>query len=188
MRFPCAVIDPPWPYPEGFNGFGARRALPYEAMLLEAIAALDVRSVLEREGYLFVWTTNRYLEAAYPIVAGWGCTPRQTIVWAKPEGARQGLGGMFATNVEFCIVAQAIRPGTNAHGRRTRGVRMPSSWFTWPVREHSEKPDEFYAVVEQVARGPYADIFARKQRLGWTALGRAVDGLDIAESLRRAAA
>lgn len=172
-KYATIVVDPPWPYNEGWPAWrndGVRRVLPYEAMNLPEIADLNVGRLLESEGYLFLWTTSRYLEDAYILVRTWGCTARQVLTWCKPPRG-EGPGGMFATTTEFVIVAQKIRPGTNAHGRRTNGKRIDTSWFQWPRRRHSEKPEEFYAMVEQVSPGPYLDMFARRPRLGWDVWG-----------------
>ena len=36
---------------------------------------------------------------------------------------------------------------------------------------HSRKPDAFMDLVEQVSPGPYLELFARRQRLGWDTYG-----------------
>lgn len=170
MIYQTVVADPPWEYHDGWPGWGERTQLPYAAMSLSDICALPVQDWLAREGYLFLWTTNRYLRAAYDVIEAWGCHPTTVLVWCKsPRG--KGPGGMFAITTEFVIVAQRIRPGTHAHGRRTSGQRIESSWFQWPRRKHSEKPEEFYALVERVSPGPYLELFARRPRLGWDVWG-----------------
>ena len=176
------VVDPPWPYPEGFNGFGKRRPLPYKSMTLDALKQLPIGQSVAKEGYVCLWTTNRYLGEAFELLAAWSLTYKQTIVWCKPEVG--GLGGMFGTNLEFVLLAQRINKGTHAHGTRTKRDRVTTSWFQWPVGEHSEKPKEFYELIERVAPGPYLDVFARKKRPGWDAIGDALDGLDIGSSLQ----
>ena len=143
-------------------------------MDLDAIKAMRVSDLIEREGYLFLWTTNRWLERAFEVVRAWDCTPKQTLTWCKPQGAK-GLGGMFATNTEFVIVAQKIREGTNAHGSRTNQEREGSSWFEWPKQAHSKKPEAFQDVVERVCPGPYLELFARRARLGWSVWGNEVE-------------
>jgi N6-adenosine-specific RNA methylase IME4 len=45
--------------------------------------------------------------------------------------------------------------------------RAQSSWFAWPRGEHSEKPEAFLDIVEQVSPGPYLEMFARRARFGW---------------------
>jgi N6-adenosine-specific RNA methylase IME4 len=46
-----------------------------------------------------------------------------------------------------------------------------STWYVWPRGRHSEKPDAFYDLVESVSPGPYLELFARRQRLGWETWG-----------------
>ncbi len=36
---------------------------------------------------------------------------------------------------------------------------------------HSAKPDAFADLIEQVSPGPYLEMFARRQRLGWDTWG-----------------
>lgn len=168
------VADPPWPYAEGWPGWelsrAERRALPYPSMTIKEIRALPVRSIAAPEAYLFLWTTNRYLEDAFAVARAWSFTPRQTLTWCKkPRG--KGPGGMFATTTEFVVIAQRIGPRSHARGQRTNGLRLDSSWFRWPRGAHSAKPEHFYDVVEQVSPGPYADLFARRHRLGWDVWG-----------------
>lgn len=38
-------------------------------------------------------------------------------------------------------------------------------------REHSVKPEEVYDVIEACSPGPYLEVFARRERLGWYGLG-----------------
>jgi N6-adenosine-specific RNA methylase IME4 len=41
-----------------------------------------------------------------------------------------------------------------------------------PVRAHSQKPEEFYALVERLCPAPqYAELFARTTRPGWDGHG-----------------
>lgn len=139
-------------------------------MTLEEISTLPVASLAEPEAYLFLWTTTRYLESAFQVCRAWTFVPRQTLVWCKPPMG-QGPGGMFATTTEFVVIAQRIGPASHARGRRTNGVRVPTSWFQWPRGAHSAKPEAFIDTVEQVAPGPYLEMFARRQRLGWDTWG-----------------
>ena len=180
-RYGAIVVDPPWPYPDGFNGWGKRRALPYPSMTIYEINCLPVISMIEREGYVFMWTTNRYLHEAFHALDLWGFTYKQTLVWCKaPMGS--GLGGMFASTAEYILVGQAIAKGTNAHSRRTKPGRVATSWFEWkrpyngdgkPM--HSAKPEALQDLVESVCPGPYLEMFARRQRLGWHVWGDEVD-------------
>ena len=175
-HYGCVVADPPWQYAEGWpawNDNGERKPLDYSQMTLDEIKALPVGKLLKHEGYLFLWTTNRYLEEGFKVCRAWTCVPRQTLTWCKPPRGK-GPGGMFATTTEFVIIAQRIGANSNARGVRTNGDRVDTSWFEWPRYKHSEKPEAFQDVVERVCPGPYLEIFARRKRLGWHAWGNEV--------------
>lgn len=53
----------------------------------------------------------------------------------------------------------------------TRLTRAPGRWFQWPRGAHSAKPEAFQDMVEQVSPGPYVELFARRDRLGWDTWG-----------------
>jgi N6-adenosine-specific RNA methylase IME4 len=41
-------------------------------------------------------------------------------------------------------------------------------------REHSRKPDELYDLIEACSPGPFLELFARGQRVGWKQWGNEV--------------
>lgn len=169
-RYRTIVADPPWDHRDGWPGWGARTGLPYDAMGVEAIKALPVRDLIVAEGYVFLWTTNRYLEQAFDVVRAWTLSPKQTLTWCKkPRG--KGPGGLFATTTEFVVVAQRVGPSGKSHKRNSTGERIDRSHFDWPRGAHSTKPEAFLDLVEQVSPGPYLEMFARRNRLGWDTWG-----------------
>ncbi len=147
-------------------------------MTLDAIKDLAVADLAEREAHLYLWTTNRFLEDAYDVAREWGFRPAQLLVWCKPpQGV--GMGGAFTTTTEFVLFAR--------RGTLPSLTRLDSSWWKWSrVYEnghiaHSAKPDAFLDLVEQVSPGPYLEMFARRQRLGWDTWGNeALQHVEIA--------
>lgn len=176
-KYQVIYADPPWEYPKGWpawGGKGERKPLPYPSMNIQDIRAIPIQSLLKKEAYLFLWTTNRYLEKAFGVVRSWGCTPRQTLTWCKtPHGV--GPGGMFSVTTEFLIVSQNIREGTNAHGSRTKRHKINTSWFVADRAEHSRKPDIFRDMIEDTCHGPYLELFAREKHDGWDVWGNEID-------------
>lgn len=68
-----------------------------------------------------------------------------------------------------------------AKGESTATGRAAGRWFTWPRGRHSEKPEAFFDLVEQVSPGPYLELFARRQRLGWDTWGNeALEHVELA--------
>lgn len=177
--FRCIVADPPWQLdtgPDTFNGTveGGHDSLAYEQMTIDEIKALAVDGVIRNQSgeplpapdaHLYLWTTNRHLEAAYAIARAWGFKPSVLLIWAKkPRGI--GLGDTYRLTTEFILFA---RRGTLDHKQV-----IPTTWFDWPRGRHSEKPAAFYAMAEKVTPGPYVDLFARTEREGWTVWGNEI--------------
>lgn len=174
------MADPPWEYPEGFatrsrtpgvwTGPTQTYALPYPALSVAAITELPVRDFAARACRLFLWTTNRYLPAAFGILAAWGFRYRQTLVWHKTDG----FSGSVAPNAEFLLVG--------VKGSPPRLARLPSAVVSLAhTKQHSAKPEAFLDAVESVSPGPYLELFARRQRLGWDTWGNeALEHVDLA--------
>lgn len=179
------VADPPWEYQDGWPAWNygkKRKLLEYPTMTVTEIKAMPVGQLLKNEGYLFLWTTSRYLESGFSVCREWTCVPRQVLTWCKqPNG--KGPGGMFSTTTEFIIIGQRICERSHARGRRTLGKRIETSWFEWPRGRHSEKPDAFQDMLMTVCPGPYLELFARRTRLEWTTWGNEVPCLSAQEYL-----
>ena len=183
MRYRTIVADPPWEYPEGFAGghssakdqsaarVGASpvewRPLPYSAMTVEQLWGCPVYSLADDDSRLFLWATNRYLRNAFTLMDYWGFDYRQALVWHKTDA---NLPAHIAPNsAEFVLVGVRGNPG--------RIATLPSAVFPIPRkggpghRSHSEKPEAFLDMVETVSPGPYLELFARRNRLGWDTWG-----------------
>ncbi len=166
-KYRTIVADPPWDHDDGtgttlVNGhWEPSVGIPYHSMSLEDICALPVRDLAERDAHLYLWTTNRYLREAYYVVEAWGFSPVKPLVWVKePMGF---MGAPFVSSAEFVLYA---RRGTLS-AKATAGRQ----WWLWSRGAHSAKPEAFLDIVEQVSPGPYLELFARRQRLGWDTWG-----------------
>jgi len=162
----CVVADPPW-WPKLHANtigrrFGAYRAGPqryYKLLTVDAIIAL--KPTTNRKAHLWLWVINQHIDWGYDVARAWGFEPQQMITWCKPA-----LGtGRFQCNSESVLVCRKGGPVDNAFGQ-TGGTH-----FTWPRRAHSQKPDEFFQLVEDVSPGPRLEMFARQRRHGWAAMG-----------------
>lgn len=175
VKYRTIVADPPWPYnrkwantanlTNRFKG-GKPLPLPYPTMSILEIEDLasPIRELVHEDGaHLYLWTTNRFLPDALQVVKRWGFRYSQLLVWAKaPRG--KGPGGAFAQNAEYVLFARHKLPVANE--------RIESVWFQWKrTTRHSQKPEAFFDLVEQVSPGPYLELFARRQRLGWDSWG-----------------
>jgi N6-adenosine-specific RNA methylase IME4 len=180
VRYSTIVADPPWPQarsgprsrekrggPREWKA-GTKAKLPYETMTVEDIAAMPVADASAVDAHLYLWTTNRFVEEAFTVARAWGFRYSTLLPWCKsPMGL--GPGGAFAITAEFCLYCR--------RGSLAPLQRRPSSWFAFKrvmangSVKHSAKPDPFYDIVEQVSPGPYLELFARRERLGWDTWG-----------------
>jgi N6-adenosine-specific RNA methylase IME4 len=133
----------------------------YSTMTVDAIQSLDVGRIAAPDAHLWVWGVNRLMEDAYATVRAWGFTPMSLLTWCKPG---PGMGYYLRNNTEHCILATRGRPMVPDH-------KAISSWYEWSRLRHSQKPGEFYSLVEQVSPGPRLDMFARASRPGWALWG-----------------
>lgn len=185
-RYRTIVADPPWDVGRFIGGFGgnverrrevvAERGenveLDYPTMSVDEICDLPVMDLCHRDGgHLYLWTTTQYLLSADLVARAWGFTPTATLVWCKPSGGFGG--GAFYPNVEFVLFCRRGRCPTNS--------KSTSRWFQWPRAAHSVKPEGFLDLVERVSPGPYLELFARRQRLGWDTWGNeALEHVEVA--------
>ncbi len=171
MKYRTIVADPPWDYRRpndpnygtGVNRWnGTTKAVPYPQMTMAEIEELPISDLAEKDAHLYVWTTQRYVERTFGLVRGWGFKPRSLLVWCKrPRG--WSPAGTFMNTTEFVVFAS--RGNLPAIGRCER------QWWEWARGQHSAKPEAFQDIVETVSQGPYLELFARRQRLGWDTWG-----------------
>lgn len=182
LRYSTIVADPPWPQKgagplRGREGFGdalcgPSKAMPYQTMSVEQIAALPVADLADKNAHLYLWTTNRFLPEAFTVAKAWGFKYSTMLVWAKrPMGG--GLGGCYGIATEFVLFCRrGSLPALQRIGRNHFSWKRPYDERGKP--KHSAKPEEFMGMVEQVSPGPYLELFARQKRLGWHSWGNEV--------------
>jgi N6-adenosine-specific RNA methylase IME4 len=139
-----------------------RSSLPdhYDLMPLSAIRALPVNELAERDAHLYLWAVVPMLDEAFDVIRGWGFKPSTAITWCKPG---PGLGGGWRNNTEFLLVGRRGKLPFQATGKGT--------WYVASRKGHSQKPDLFIDLIGQMSPGPYVELFARRQRLGWDTWG-----------------
>jgi N6-adenosine-specific RNA methylase IME4 len=178
------VADPPWPYDVDTPDPRDRATYSYPQMSIAQIAALDVASIEAPDCILWLWITNFHmLNSARAVLDAWGFKPITILTWAKDQFGR---GTWLHGQTEHCIFA--------TRGKPTVELTTESTLLNAPVRAHSEKPAEFYALVERLCPAPrYAELFSRRRYSDrWDCHGdqapaaERCDDFAIPEFLRRA--
>jgi N6-adenosine-specific RNA methylase IME4 len=155
------VADPPWPYEKRDEDPSHRGILPYATMSIAAIAALPVGPIAHEHSILWLWTTNAHMREAFGVVESWGFQQKTILTWVKDNF---GFGDWLRGKTEHALFC--------TRGRPTVQLTNESTALSAPVRAHSEKPDEFYALVERLCPAPrYCELFSRRARPNWDGHG-----------------
>ncbi len=207
-KFGCILADPPWRFktfspkgtgrsPDGLLSAEQQRNLSrqnsperhYATMALDDIKALPVSSVAAKDCLLMMWAVDPMLPEALEVGKAWGFTYKTVgFVWAKERRETStrakdmqhdhhkqfpmGTGYWTRANPELCLLFTRGAPK-----RLSAAVRK---LMISPRREHSRKPDEQYAAIEQLVAGPYLEMFARQTRPGWSSWGNQTEKFNVA--------
>ncbi len=160
--FELIYADPPWKL--GYPDSPHAPENHYATMELDPIKALEVPAA--KDAVLFLWVVSSLLGAALEVVQAWDFELKTTICWIKPS---IGMGKWVRNRHELLLVCR-------------RGNYPPpdpedcvDSVVEAPRGRHSEKPEVFYELIEQMY--PHAsklELFARSRRAGWSAWGNEV--------------
>jgi N6-adenosine-specific RNA methylase IME4/ParB-like chromosome segregation protein Spo0J len=161
--YPVIYADPPWRY-EHSRTDNRQIENHYPTMDLTQICALPVGEVAAPDAVLFLWATSPKLAESMQVIDAWGFTYRTCMVWDKEV---IGMGYYARQQHELLLIATRGNLPTPEPANRPPSVvrvRRPT--------EHSEKPTEFYALIESMYP-EYAriELFARNARQGWAVWG-----------------
>lgn len=179
-RFKVIVADPPWAFGDPLPGDarGAQKhyrtmsdasVVRYWSLLTEERMGEDRPDdvdLAEPDSVLFLWRPAAFAEQGIIVAKAWGFEPKTEMVWIKRTKHGKlhfGMGRTVRASHETCIIA--------TRGRPVRSSASVRSVFEAKTGRHSEKPDEFYALVEELFPGPYLELFARRPRSGWHCAG-----------------
>jgi len=152
--FEVIAVDPPWPYGTEYDPSGRRAANPYPEMSIEELKALVLPTA--ENSILWLWTTHKFMRHSFELLDAWGFEDKAIVTWVKD---RMGLGQWLRSQSEFCIMAIKGKPLIRLTNQTTI--------INAPMREHSRKPDEFYAMVDRLCIGRKLDYYSREERPGW---------------------
>ncbi len=164
-RFSVVYADPPWEYSNArLQGAAAAH---YPTMSTVALGSLPVIDYVTTNAVLFLWATNPLLKDALTVMDAWGFEYRTNLVWVKDQATYGKLGFYAHGRHELLLIG--VRGSC-----LPKADCLPDSVFTTAKGRHSEKPDDVYALIEQMYDGPYLELFARQTRPTWVSFGNEV--------------
>lgn len=159
------VADPPWKFGDSLPGKGRGAEKHYSCMTTQELCAMELPPTAS-DCVLLMWRVAAMQREALDVMDAWGFTLKSELVWRKltKTGKRHfGMGRHVRMEHEVCLIGVRVRVAPLNHSTR--------SVFEAPVGRHSEKPDAFYELAEQLYPGPHVELFARRRRPGWTCYG-----------------
>lgn len=171
--FKLIVADPAWRFGDTLPGRGRGAAKHYTTMSVEDICRFPL-PLLADDCVLALWRVASMQQEALDVIRMWGFSkPKTEFIWIKKTEHGQrwfGMGHTLRAEHEVCLIATRGKPRVKNHSTRTTFVTDVTG-FSAKAGLHSEKPEKFYEIVEDLLVGPYVELFARRQRPGWTCLG-----------------
>jgi len=178
-KFATILADPPWLFDNRTGKVAPehKRLYRYHTMTNDEIINLPISQVAMDCAHLYLWIPNALLDLGLKVMKAWGFKYKTNIIWYKvrKDGGpdRRGVGFYFRNVTEMILFGvRGNNFRTLAPGRRQENIIISQK------RGHSIKPDEIFSLIEACSPGPYIELFARRQRPGWTVWGDESDKLD----------
>ena len=182
------VADPPWQFGDKLPGVRGAES-HYECMDVDQLYRLKLPPIAD-DALLFFWRVAAMQEEALAVMHMWGFDLKSEMVWVKTKNGvledvadpesdlivdendlAFGMGRYTRACHEVCLIGTRGKAASQVV--KNHSVR---SVFFAERGEHSAKPEKFYSLVEKLVdgEGPFLELFARKQRAGWTCIGDAL--------------
>ena len=160
-EYDVVVIDPPWDMQKIEREVAPNQAgFDYPTMTEEELRDLTIP--MAENCHVWLWTTHRFITAAFRLLEHWNLKYVCTFVWHKPGGFQPF--GLPQYNCEFALYARWGVP-------IFADTKDFPTCFNAPRGKHSEKPDVFFEMVKRVAPGQRISMFERKDRDGFVSWG-----------------
>ncbi len=180
------IADPSWQYNDKMGNMkstGNGAASQYTCLSLPKIESflIDNNVSVAENAHLWLWTTNAFIEPAHAVARAWGFKPKTVATWVKGRLAVAVKKDGTPFLVQHICQGRYLRNSTEhvifaTRGKATPLVRNIPTAFVhpgrWKGRLHSEKPAIIHEWAERLYAGvPRIELFARRRRPGWDALG-----------------
>ena len=191
MKFNVILADPPWFYQPrnnykkvpGTSWFGGGAAEKYPLMTDEELLGMapQIKAVAEDNCAFFLWYTFPRQPFAHGFLKACGFRfSTVAFVWTKISKVGQPIAGPGYFTGSNC---EPVMLGVKGSMPPIQKL-VPSALLHPRLKPHSKKPEEIQDRIERMyPEAKKLELFATRERQGWTCLGNGIDGRDIKESL-----
>ncbi|WP_198521086.1 MT-A70 family methyltransferase [Pseudoalteromonas spongiae] len=175
-KFSLIYADPAWQFNNKRTGGSMTSGAEHQyksVMGIKDIKAMPVADIAADNCILVMWWVNSMPSEALEVVKAWGFELKNMngFVWNKLTKKSKpffGMGFYTRAGSESALIAIKGKPQI-----ASRSVRAVGSY---PVREHSRKPDEFRAKCDKLGgEVNKIELFARESTPGWSSWGNEVN-------------
>lgn len=182
--YDIVYADPPW-FHYGSQVKDAAAAKHYPLMSQDELAALPVRSIMNKRAALFLWATGPRLDFAIDLIVRWGLHYRGVAyVWVKTNKQGriirgQGVPPTFTKPTTEFVLAATTMPT----GRPFPLLDLAQGQVVLATRaEHSRKPAVFRDLITRLCgTRSRIELFARESCAGWDAWGPEAEKFSLAQ-------
>lgn len=182
-KYQIIYADPPWDFGDRLrsskrleNGKMHFRELNmhYDTMSTKEICNLSIKSIIDNDAVLFLWTTDAHLPDALEVIKSWGFKYKTIgFIWNKKEKTGKQvcfMGKWTLKGSEICLLATKGSAHKLIKNHKIRQLVEAERSI------HSQKPDEVRnRIVELLGDLPRIELFARKKVEGWDVWGKELE-------------
>lgn len=173
-KFDVVLADPPWAFSQAYFGkYSLAVQYQYPTLTLDEMKKLDIKSIANKNCWLFMWSANAEIKNAIELMEAWGFKFRTVaFYWTK-----RTKNGKLLKSYGRCCTQGSVEPVlVGKIGNPKRHAQNVPQEFATVARGHSRKPDELYEFISQIVETPEnpvrkIELFARQQYKDWYALG-----------------
>ena len=183
-KYQIILADPPWKQSRGgkksVRSQSSGKPLVYPTLGLNEIEThlRLARDLSANNHIMFLWTIEKYLRQAEDILGKLSYKLHARMIWNKVTGIPAAFTIRFGHEYLLYAYYGKLLPVEKTQRGKWHSV------LTEQVQKHSMKPEIAYQFIESVyPTTRKIELYARKQRDGWDALGDEIDGMDMRDSL-----
>lgn len=195
MKFNLICADPPWSFSDKLQKMKApvKRGAQsqYQVLSSHQIARLDVPAIVDPDWcVLALWVPSTLLPQGFEVMKAWGFDFKQTVMWAKIKKSSKkevdmnrmtsvGMGRLFRQSHELALIGTSGKVYSHLQDHSQRSVMFDVN------KGHSIKPELLQDRLETMfPTANMLEIFARRVRPNWAAIGDGVTGKDVTLSIQ----